>query len=93
MDEVGDGGVMVVDSTFQEKSITVPLGTTIIWTASANLPHTATSDDNIFDSGTMRDGDVFTFTFEEAGEFPYYCTFHGGPGGQGMAGTIIVTGE
>ena len=70
MDEVGDGGVMVVDSTFQEKSITVPLGTTIIWTASANLPHTATSDDNIFDSGTMRDGDVFTFTFEEAGLGP-----------------------
>lgn len=85
--------VLVVDSAFQAKSITVPVGTTIIWTSSANLPHTATSDGNIFDSGTMRDGDVFTFTFEEAGEFPYYCRFHGGPGGQGMAGTIIVTGE
>jgi plastocyanin len=85
--------VLVVDSAFQAKSITVPVGTTLVWTASANLPHTATSDDNIFDSGTLRDGDVFTFTFEEAGEFPYFCTFHGGPGGQGMAGTIIVTGE
>ena len=90
MDEVEDGGVMVVDNVFEAKSITVPLGTTITWTASANLPHTVTSDDEFFDSGTMRDGDVFTFTFDETGEFPYYCTFHGGPGGQGMAGTIIV---
>jgi plastocyanin len=85
--------VLVVDSAFQGKSITVPVGTTIIWTASANLPHTVTSDDDFFDSGTLRDGEVFTFTFDEAGEFPYFCTFHGRPGGQGMAGTIIVTGE
>jgi plastocyanin len=91
--EVVDEGVMVVDSAFQAKSITVPLGTTITWTASANLPHTVTSDDGIFDSGTMRDGDVFTFTFTEAGTFAYYCKFHGGPGGQGMAGAIIVTGD
>jgi len=91
-DEVVDAGVMVVDSAFQAKSITVPLGTTITWTASANLPHTVTSDDGVFDSGTMRDGDVFTFTFTEAGTFQYFCTFHGGPGGQGMSGTMIVTG-
>ena len=91
--EVVDEGVMVVDSVFEAESITVPLGTSITWTASANLPHTVTSDDGIFDSGTMRDGDVFTITFTEAGTFAYYCKFHGGPGGQGMAGAIIVTGD
>lgn len=84
--------VMVVDSSFQAREITVSVGTTVIWEMSANLPHTVTADDNSFDSGTMRDGDVFTFTFTEAGTFPYYCVFHGGPGGQGMAGTVIVTG-
>lgn len=85
--------VMVVDSAFQAKEITVAIGTTVRWEMSASFPHTVTADDNSFDSGTLRDGDTFTFTFTEAGEFPYYCVFHGGPGGQGMAGTVIVTGR
>jgi plastocyanin len=85
--------VMVVDSSFQAKEITVPVGTSVIWEMSAGLPHTVTSDAGLFDSGRMSDGETFTFTFTEAGEFPYYCQFHGGPGGQGMAGTVIVTGE
>ncbi|MBA3551403.1 MAG: LPXTG cell wall anchor domain-containing protein [Actinobacteria bacterium] len=31
-------------------------------------------------------------TFDTAGTYPYYCQFHGGPGGDGMAGVISVTG-
>jgi plastocyanin len=84
--------IMVQDSRFTDKSITVPVGTTIVWRYDANLPHTVTADDDSFDSGTMRDGDEFTLTFTDVGEYPYYCRFHGGPGGQGMSGTVIVTG-
>jgi plastocyanin len=84
--------VLVQDSRFTDRSITVPVGTTIVWRYDANLPHTVTADDDSFDSGTMRDGDEFTLTFTDAGEYPYYCRFHGGPGGQGMSGTVIVTG-
>ena len=29
-------------------------------------------------------------TFDAAGTFRYYCDFHGAPGGQGMAGKIVV---
>jgi plastocyanin len=32
------------------------------------------------------DGGTQSFTFEEAGEFPYYCTLH-----PNMVGTVIVT--
>ena len=49
-----------------------------------------TSDDDLFDSGTMSQGDLYTFTFNEAGTFPYYCRFHGDKGGIGMSGIIIV---
>ena len=28
--------------------------------------------------------------FDAPGEYRYYCEMHGGPGGQGMSGTIVV---
>lgn len=83
--------VMVQDSRFQAKEVTVKVGTTITWVMDANFPHTVTADDGSFDSGRLGSGDTFTITFDEVGEFPYYCAFHGGPGGSGMAGTVTVT--
>ncbi len=91
MSPSAEAKVMVVDSQFIEKEITVSVGTTVIWKMDASLPHTVTADDGSFDSGTLRDGDTFSYTFEAAGTFPYYCQFHGGPGGSGMAGTVTVT--
>lgn len=81
----------VVDSAFRDKEISVPVGTTIIWVYDASLPHTVTSDDGFFNSGTLGEGDTFSFTFTEPGTFLYYCRFHGGPGGSGMSGVITVT--
>lgn len=87
----GGEEVRVVDIDFKMKVITIPVGTTVTFVYDANLPHTATSDTGLFDSGTLRDGDTFSFTFDEAGEFPYFCKFHGGPGGSGMSGSVVVT--
>lgn len=86
----GEVVVMIVGSRFDESEITVPVGTTVVWESQASLPHTVTADDGSFDSGTLVSGDTFSFAFEEAGEFPYYCAFHGGPGGAGMSGVITV---
>jgi len=83
--------VTVKDSKFESKEITVKVGTTVTWMMNASFPHTVTADDGTFDSGRMGNGETFTFTFEQAGEFPYYCSLHGGPGGSGMAGTVTVT--
>lgn len=82
--------VLVVDVNFREKEATVPVGTTITWTYNGNLPHTVTSDDGLFESGTLGSGGSFSYTFDEAGTYAYYCRFHGGPGGSAMAGVIIV---
>jgi len=82
--------VLVVDVNFREKEVTVPVGTTITWMYNGNLPHTVTSDDGLFESGTLSSGGSFSYTFDEAGTFAYYCRFHGGPGGSAMAGVIIV---
>ena len=85
--------ITVGDDFFDPKTITVPVGTTVIWTTAGRNGHTVTSETGVFDSGTapfLREGDTFSFTFTEAGTFPYYCLFHGGPGGAGMSGTVVV---
>ncbi len=46
-----------------------------------------------FVSGDMQAGASFTHVFKTAKVIPYYCKYHGGPGGVGMAGVItVVTG-
>ena len=83
--------VRVVDSAFEDREITVTVGTTVMWTHSGNFPHTVTADDSSFDSGNLASGNVFSVTYNEVGTFPYYCSYHGGPNGSGMAGVVIVT--
>jgi plastocyanin len=83
--------VTVVDGAFREREISVPVGTTVVWTVSASLPHTITADDGSFRSGTLQRGSNFRFTFTTPGTFPYHCEFHGGMGGSGMAGVVTVT--
>ncbi len=82
--------VEIGDNTFTPNKITVPLGATIVWTSKGQRPHTVTADDGSFTSGKLDAGGTFSQTFEKAGTFPYFCEFHGGAGGQGMAGQIIV---
>jgi plastocyanin len=82
--------VIVVDSAYQPRQIEVDRGTTVTWDQVGQLPHTVTADDGSFDSGEMGQGDTFTHSFPQPGSFPYYCEFHGAPGGQGMAGVVVV---
>jgi plastocyanin len=79
------------DNTFTPNKITVPVGATVSWPHNGQRPHTVTADDGSFDSGQLEAGAApFQFTFEEPGTYPYFCTLHGGKGGEGMAGSIIV---
>ena len=80
----------IADNTFSPNKITVPLGATVVWTHTGQRQHTVTAEDGSFDSGTLKGGGSFKQTFAKAGTFPYFCQFHGGKGGEGMAGQIIV---
>ena len=84
--------VSVVMDQFQFKAstITVQKGWTVEWINNEVPRHTATADDDAFNSGTMSQGGTFSFTFNETGTFPYYCRFHGDKGGVAMSGSIIV---
>jgi plastocyanin len=82
--------VNIADSAFQPRELTIPANATVVWQHTGNFPHTVTADDGSFNSGTLQNGDTFRRTFNEPGLYPYYCEIHGGPGGSGMSGTIVV---
>jgi plastocyanin len=88
--EQGEAEVELEDFQFVPQVLTVKVGTRVKFSNKDGVVHTVTSDTGLFDSGPLQKGEEFFYTFSEAGEFPYYCAPHGGPGGVGMAGTIIV---
>ncbi len=91
--EVAEGNVNVsiVNFSFSPAQLIVRVGTAVTWTNNdGNVRHTTTSDDGVWDSGLLSGGGTFSVTFDQPGIYPYYCQPHGGPGGQGMSGTIIV---
>lgn len=79
--------VSIEDMAYVPASITVTKGTKVTWTNyQAVIPHTVTSDTKgLFDSGKMHKNDTFSYTFNDAGTFTYYCTHH-----KKMHGTVIV---
>jgi plastocyanin len=78
------------DSTSGTNTTTITVGTTIEWQW-AFSGHSVTSDTNVWpSSGVLSTGSHFDVTFNNPGTFPYYCVIHGGPGGIGMHGTVIV---
>ncbi len=84
--------VSIKDNAFDPKTITVNVGDTVTWTIAGQNEHTVTADNASFNSDDLKAGEKtsFTFTFTKAGTFAYYCKYHGGLGGQGMSGTVVV---
>ncbi len=57
--------------------LTVKVGTTVTWTNDdPDMMHTVTEVNGAFDSGFMNTGDTWSYTFDEVGEFEYYCMPH-----------------
>ena len=83
--------VSVQDFQFSPVSQQASVGATVTFTFDGASPHTVTADDMSFDSGVLTQGNTYTMTFSAPGTYAYYCTIHGGPGGSGMAGTIVVS--
>jgi plastocyanin len=90
----GDGGSRAVRiDTFQFRPdvLEVALGSEVIWTNEDDIEHTATSGtpdspDGMFDGDLDGTGATFSFAFDDAGTYEYFCDIH-----QGMRGEIRVT--
>jgi nitrite reductase (NO-forming) len=68
-------------------TLTVKVGTTVTWTNDDNMLHTVTALDGSFDSGFFDNGESFSYTFTEVGEFEYFCLPH-----PWMRAKVIVEG-
>lgn len=84
------------DIAYSPKAITVPVGTVVTWENQDAIVHTVTAGesdgatgtaDGRFESGDIAAGESWSYTFDEAGTFPYFCTPH-----PWMIGSVVVEG-
>ena len=74
--------------SFQPASLTIKVGTEVVWLNTSDASHTVTSDTaGQFNSpSNIAPNQTFKFTFTSAGTFPYHCNIH-----PYMKATITVT--
>ncbi len=75
---------------FSPTEVSIPAGSTVIWTNKESVKHDVVANDNSFESPTLDKGQTFSRKFDTPGIINYYCKFHGSPG-QGMIGKLTVT--
>ncbi len=93
-------GVVTKLLAFDPETLTVPVGTTVVWKAGDGIAHTVTTGmftlggnglrtaqnpDGRIDMPLSKDREV-SYTFTEPGTYTYYCSIH-----LGMTGQVIVT--
>lgn len=87
--------IQVRNNEFVPSVITVHVGETVtwVWASSSIGPHNVQPDDGVTPgrSGNVEFGPKsYSFTFNQIGDFRYYCESHGGLNGVGMSGRVIV---
>jgi plastocyanin len=77
--------ITIQNNIFNPNSITIPQGTTITWINKDSNTHKIVSDTGLFTSPDLSNGQSYSYTFTQAGTYPYHCSLH-----PNMVGTIIV---
>ena len=83
--------VATTDDEFFPKTLTVLPGTTVNF-ENRGLNHNVKFEDGAFEQPADPQPTPWRVwrKFDAAGTYRFYCEAHGGPDGQGMAGTIVV---
>jgi plastocyanin len=79
--------VSIKDSAFSPSVVTVDREDTVTWTNDDTLSHTATSQEDVFDSAVLAPGAMFSHLFETPGTYAYVCRIH-----PFMTGKVVVNG-
>jgi len=93
---ITSGSQSKTTDAFDPNPVQAKVGDTVTWTNDDSTPHTVTSGSNAqpdgkFDSSPnlnplLAPGQIFKHTFDQAGEYPYYCQLH-----PNMVGTVSVS--
>lgn len=90
--------VDMYDNRFEYTEIEIPVGGSVNWVGAGQNPHNAVeanekwSTETVFGSLDQFEGDEAILTYDEPGEYVFFCTYHGNAEGDGMAGVLIVGG-
>ena len=77
--------VKIDNFSFGPQTLTVSVGTTVVWTNRDDIPHTVVSTDGVFKSKVRDTDEKFSYTFTNAGTYPYFCSVH-----PKMTGKVVV---
>ncbi len=78
--------IEIKDFKFGPDTVTVPVGSKVIWTNKDSVSHTVTSDTaGMFGSELLKQNSTFEFTFTKAGTFEFHCEPH-----PFMKGKVVV---
>jgi plastocyanin len=77
--------INILDFAFSPSKSRIAVGDTVRWTNMDSAPHTSTSDNGIWNSGTLAQGQSYSRVFTSTGTFPYHCAVH-----PSMKDTIFV---
>jgi len=80
-----DAAVKIDNFVFGPQTLTVHAGTTVTWTNSDDIPHTAVSTDGVFKSKVIDTDEKFSYTFTKPGTYSYFCSVH-----PKMTGKVVV---
>jgi plastocyanin len=92
--------VEVLDNSFRERDLVVPVGTEVVWTDGGRNEHDVTPSEFEADPAKapwgitapdFAEAGTYSRVFDVPGVYAYVCTLHG-VADKGMAGTITVTG-
>lgn len=86
--------VAIRDVSFDPPTLRVRVGDTVVWQNLDPYSHTVTSDDGLFDSGFLGQGESWSIPFDEPGTYAYHCTPHASQRAdgswEGQTGLIVV---
>lgn len=77
--------IKIDNFSFVPATVTVAPGTVVHWVNRDDIPHNVVSDDKSFKSKVMDTNEDFSFTFDKAGSYSYFCSIH-----PKMTGKVIV---
>jgi plastocyanin len=77
--------VKIDNFTFGPQTLTVAVGTEVVWVNRDDIPHTIVSADGVFKSKVRDTDEKFSYTFTKSGTYSYYCSLH-----PKMTGKIVV---
>ncbi len=94
--DITEGASTKTTNAYSPNPVEINVGDTVIWTNQDATAHSATSGEDATPTGLFGDpsasgsvmvrGKSQSFTFTEAGEYPYYCFLH-----PNMVGTVVVS--